>query len=76
MIVCGFGEKKTPEPFQKACDKFTYTENLEEAEDQGGSETTEARKDAPANSLKSSLELKENFKLVKLVKNAYEAIAK
>ena len=30
LLVYGFGEKKTPEPFQKACDKFTYTENLEE----------------------------------------------
>lgn len=75
LIVYGFGEKKTPEPFQKACDKFTYTENLEEAEDQGGGETVKAKRDNPNNNLKSSLELKENSKLVKLVKNAYEAIA-
>ena len=27
LVVYGFGEKKTPELFQKACDKFTYTEN-------------------------------------------------
>ncbi|PSB29007.1 NYN domain-containing protein [Chlorogloea sp. CCALA 695] len=75
LIVYGFGEKKTPEPFQKACDKFTYTENLEETEDQGGSEVVKAKKDTQNNNLKSSSELKENFKLVKLVKNAYEAIA-
>lgn len=75
LIVYGFGEKKTPEPFQKACDKFTYTENLEETEDQGGIEATKAKKDTQNNNLKSSSELKANSKLVKLVKNAYEAIA-
>ena len=45
LIVYGFGETKTPEPFQKACDKFTYTENLEETEDQGSSEAVRAKKD-------------------------------
>lgn len=44
-------------------------------EDQGGAEITRAKKDSPNNNLKSSSELKENSKLVKLVKNAYEAIA-
>lgn len=75
LIVYGFGEKKTPEPFQKACDTFTYTENLEETEDQGGIEATKAKKDTQNNNLKSGSELKANSKLVKLVKNAYEAIA-
>ncbi len=28
LTVLGFGEKKTPEPFVKACDKFIYTEVL------------------------------------------------
>jgi len=28
LSVYGFGEKKTPEPFVKACDKFIYTEIL------------------------------------------------
>jgi len=28
LIVFGFGEKKTPEPFISACDKFVYTEIL------------------------------------------------
>ena len=28
MVVYGFGEKKTPEPFVAACDKFVYTEIL------------------------------------------------
>lgn len=28
LVVYGFGEKKTPEPFRAACDKFIYTEIL------------------------------------------------
>lgn len=28
LVVYGFGEKKTPEPFVAACDKFIYTEIL------------------------------------------------
>ena len=28
MVVYGFGQQKTPEPFVKACDKFVYTEIL------------------------------------------------
>ena len=27
-MVIGMGENKTPEPFRKACDKFTILENL------------------------------------------------
>jgi uncharacterized LabA/DUF88 family protein len=27
-LAYGFGEKKTPEPFRMACDRFIYTENL------------------------------------------------
>ncbi|MDZ4099979.1 MAG: NYN domain-containing protein [Methylophilaceae bacterium] len=27
-LAYGFGEKKTPEPFRKACNRFIYTENL------------------------------------------------
>jgi uncharacterized LabA/DUF88 family protein len=78
LVVYGFGEKKTPEPFQKACDKFTYTENLEEIEEKEGQELNEAttnKKDIEANKVQSSAELKRNKKLLKLLKNAYEAIA-
>lgn len=31
-VVYGFGRKKTPEAFRKACDKFIYVENLIEEE--------------------------------------------
>jgi uncharacterized LabA/DUF88 family protein len=32
LVVYGFGEKKTPEPFVSACDKFVYTEILRKFE--------------------------------------------
>jgi uncharacterized LabA/DUF88 family protein len=32
LIVYGFGERKTPEPFVSACDKFIYTELLQPIE--------------------------------------------
>lgn len=34
LVVYGFGEKKTPEPFVAACDKFVYTEVLRKYENQ------------------------------------------
>lgn len=34
LVVYGFGEKKTPEPFVSACDKFIYTEVLKKVDTQ------------------------------------------
>jgi uncharacterized LabA/DUF88 family protein len=34
LMVYGFGERKTPEPFVAACDKFIYTEILREEPEQ------------------------------------------
>src|SRR6056297_2171465 len=34
LVVYGFGERKTPEPFVAACDKFIYTEVLRQVEDE------------------------------------------
>lgn len=62
LAVYGFGERKTPEPFVAACDKFIYTEVLREDE-----EATESRKRTSRNSLK------QDTKLVNLVRNAIEA---
>lgn len=62
VSVYGFGEKKTPEPFVAACDKFIYTEVLQEEKDE---ETTKKR--IPA------LQLKQNTKLVNLVRSAIDA---
>jgi uncharacterized LabA/DUF88 family protein len=32
LVVYGFGERKTPEPFVKSCNKFVYTDILRDAE--------------------------------------------
>ncbi|MCC5942271.1 MAG: NYN domain-containing protein [Balneolaceae bacterium] len=62
LTVYGFGEKKTPEPFVAACDKFIYTEVLAKDEDE-----REQRKRRPTTSLK------QDTKLVNLVRNAIDA---
>jgi uncharacterized LabA/DUF88 family protein len=62
LVVYGFGEKKTPEPFVSACDKFIYTEVLTSKED-----------DSLPIKRKSANELKQDTKLVTLLRNAVEA---
>ena len=62
LIVYGFGEQKTPAPFVSACDKFIYTEVLRANADENG-----------AILKKSSVELKQDTKLVSLLRNAVEA---
>jgi len=62
LVVYGFGEKKTPEPFVSACDKFIYTEVLVTKED-----------DRLPISRKSTNELKQDTRLVNLLRNAVEA---
>ena len=62
LLVYGFGEKKTPSAFVSACDKFIYTEVLRTKTD--GIESIVK---------KSSTELKQDTKLVRLLRNAVEA---
>jgi len=62
LFVYGFGERKTPEAFVSACDKFIYTELLRSKED-----------DSEAIRRKSVSELKQDTKLVNLLRNAVEA---
>lgn len=62
LVVYGFGERKTPEPFVSACDKFIYVEVLKKAKD-----------DRPAFRPKSSNTLKQDAKLVNLLRNAVDA---
>lgn len=61
LVVYGFGEKKTPDPFVAACDKFIYTEVLKPEDEKAKSSKH------PIN------ELKQDTKLVNLVRNAIEA---
>lgn len=60
LTVYGFGEKKTPKPFVAACDKFIYTEIL-------GEEDFSA-----VSTKKDTNELKNDTKLVNLLRNAVE----
>jgi uncharacterized LabA/DUF88 family protein len=62
LVVYGFGEKKTPEPFVSACDKFIYTEVLVSKADESQSIKR-----------KSANDLKQDTKLVNLLRNAVEA---
>ena len=41
-MVIGMGENKTPEPFRKACDKFTILENLLNEQNPGSSKGEES----------------------------------
>jgi uncharacterized protein (TIGR00288 family) len=66
ITVYGFGEKKTPMPFVKACSQFIYTENLEQVEEQ------EEKTDNSGNSKKTRHELRQDAALVKLLRTAVE----
>jgi uncharacterized LabA/DUF88 family protein len=64
VVAYGFGEKKTPDAFVAACDKFIYTEVLRFKDED---ET------APGFKRKNSTDLKQDTRLVKLLRNAVEA---
>lgn len=66
ITVYGFGEKKTPLPFVKACSQFIYTENLEQAEDEEEKSINEG------NAKKTRNELRKDAVLVKLLRTAVE----
>ncbi len=63
LMVYGFGQKKTPSAFVKACDKFIFTEVLNLDEDAKGQPIR----------AKSPVELKRDAKLVALLRSALEA---
>ena len=67
ITVYGFGEKKTPMPFVKACSQFIYTENLEDVEEEKS--TNEGF------SKKSRNELRQDAALVKLLRTAVDQAA-
>lgn len=85
LFVYGFGEKKTPLPFVKACDRFIYTEILEVEErivsrlvtELVGVEENKLSTSLQANSISLSTvqAMKNKKELVKLIKSAYEAVA-
>jgi uncharacterized LabA/DUF88 family protein len=64
LTVYGFGQKKTPEPFVAACDKFIYTEVLL----QGGDDDSSG----PVKRM-SQGELRKDPKLGNMIRNAIDA---
>lgn len=62
LTVYGFGEEKTPQSFVSACDKFIYTEVLRSKDDS-----------TPAVKKKTTNELKNDTKLVNLLRTSIEA---
>lgn len=62
LTVYGFGQKKTPEPFVAACDKFIYVEIL-------GSKPDEETTFKP----RTGAQLKQDTGLINLIRNAIDA---
>lgn len=81
LKVFGFGEKKTPEPFVKACSVFLYLENLGEPGELVTNISAEIEKNGaapPAKAVAARLnekELKSDTRLVTLLRKAVEAAA-
>jgi len=70
LKVYGFGEKKTPMPFVNACSRFLYLENLGvPADDDKKSEA------AAQETRKNAKEMKQDAKLVSLLRAAVDAAA-
>lgn len=69
MIVYGFGERKTPTSFVQACDKFIYTEILRKTKPMD-EKPEEIQKEIKFDKTKKGL--KENRKLIKVLKSAVE----
>ncbi len=70
LKVFGFGEKKTPLPFIKACSQFIFTEKLVENDEINGASETEQNNSG--NKKLSRNELRKDSGLVKLLRTAVE----
>lgn len=71
--VYGFGGQKTPEPFVNACSRFLFLDKLGAA---AATDTGEATEGTPAAPLRvPSAQLKQDAKLVALLRNAVQAAA-
>lgn len=71
LVVYGFGERKTPEPFVAACDKFVYTEILRIKPEEPKAEVTPA-----GVNLKPIVEVAELPALRPMIEAAVDAVAR
>ncbi|WP_410648708.1 NYN domain-containing protein [Amycolatopsis sp. cmx-4-54] len=69
LTVYGFGERKTPQPFVAACDKFIYTENLAHPHNP----TAPVETDPKPQAVMAAAQLKADTALVNQLRNAVEA---
>ena len=67
LYVMGVGEKKTPDAFVQACERFIYVENLDVRDEPKSSSKTAKKKDAPALSTNTALmnKLRKAFAIAK-----------
>jgi len=70
MFVIGIGEKKTPQPFITACDKFIYIEILRKDQ-----ETDEKPNEVNKQKSKPALVGEVNNKLIKIIKDSVDEIS-
>src|ERR1700760_3275465 len=73
QTVYGFGERKTPQSFTAACDKFIYVENLKFTEDAAAVGAEAAGITPPRPAPASAAQLKGDAALVSLLRNAMSA---
>lgn len=66
LKVYGFGENKTPAAFINACSKFLYLENIGQDADSGSVTSAKTKM--------STIELKQDTKLVNLLRGAVDAV--
>jgi len=71
LTVYGFGEQKTPKAFVRACDRFIYSEVLRQQQNEDNKEEPVQQKRKRFN----SKELKQDTKLVTMVRNGIEDAA-
>jgi uncharacterized protein (TIGR00288 family) len=66
--VYGFGDRKTPQPFQSACSRFLVLDQLEAQDDEEAGEAGGSESVAPARLRATTAELQQDAKLVSLLR--------
>lgn len=70
LNVYGFGERKTPESFTSVCDRFIYTEILQDIDDAEDSESDDSKNTKQHVKQYTTNELKMDTRLVNLLRSA------